>query len=78
MLGLLNPGCVDLRYRSLYSRCCEFLPWSTAFPLSFFTASRSVFLSAIACDAGSWTWPACRINSAADLGPVAVWIRLGS
>jgi hypothetical protein len=52
MLGLLNPGCVDLRYRSLYSRCCEFLRLEYGVSSLVFHSFESVFLFAVACDAG--------------------------
>jgi hypothetical protein len=53
MLGLLNPGRTDLTYRSLYSRCCQFqhLEYGVlSLPLHTF---ESVFLYAVACDAGA-------------------------
>jgi hypothetical protein len=53
MLGLLNPGGIDLRYRSLYSRCCEFQHLEYGVSSLVFHSFESVFLYALACDAGA-------------------------
>jgi hypothetical protein len=52
MLGLLNPGRTNLRYRSLYSRCCQFQHLEFGVPSLVFHSFESVFLYAIASDAG--------------------------
>jgi len=53
MLGLLNPGRTDLKYRSLYSRCCQFQHLEYGVPSLLFHSFESVFLYAIAGDAGA-------------------------
>ena len=53
MLGLLNPGRTDLRYRSLYSRCCQFQHLEYGVPSLLFHSFESVFLYAVAADAGA-------------------------